>query len=57
MEGVEILKDKFTAEEKMLLINLIGNEQIHMTTKNSGAYKCHKYKRLERLKVKIKKLI
>lgn len=41
-------------EDKKLLIDLISNEQIHMIIKDSSKYKSSKYKKLEKLKVKIK---
>ena len=41
-------------EEKKLLLELIGNEQIHMIIKDHTKYESDKYKKLEELKVKIK---
>lgn len=41
-------------EEKKLLLELIGNEQIHMLIKDSSKYDSEKYKKLEELKIKIK---
>lgn len=42
-----------TEEEKKLLLELIGNEQIHMLKKISVFYCSEKYKRLEELKIKV----
>lgn len=47
---------EFSKEERKLLIELIGNEQIHMIIKNNEKYNSTKYKMLEQLKVKIKDL-
>lgn len=44
----------FDKEEKKLLLELIGNEQIHMIIKDCNKYDSDKYKKLEELKVKIK---
>lgn len=44
----------FSDKERKLLIELIGNEQIHMILKNQNKYNSDKYKALEKLKVKIK---
>ena len=44
----------FDKEEKKLLLELIGNEQIHMIIKDCNKYDSNKYKKLEELKVKIK---
>lgn len=41
-------------EEKKLLLELIGSEQIHMIIKDNTKYESNKYKMLEMLKVKIK---
>ena len=41
-------------EEKKLLLELIGNEQIHMIIKDHTKYESDKYQKLEELKVKIK---
>ena len=41
-------------EKKILLLDLICNEQIHMIIKDHTKYESEKYKRLEELKVKIK---
>lgn len=41
-------------EEKKILLELIGNEQIHMLLKDSGKYDSEKYVKLEELKIKIK---
>lgn len=40
--------------EKKMLIELISNEQIHMIIKDHTRYESDKYKKLEKLKVKIK---
>ena len=45
---------KFQENEKLLLIDLISNEQIHMIIKNPTKYDSKEYKDLEKLKVKIK---
>lgn len=45
---------QLSKEEKKLLLELIGNEQIHMIIKDNTKYECNKYKMLEMLKVKIK---
>lgn len=44
----------FDKEEIKLLLELIGNEQIHMIIKDSNKYESIKYKKLEALKIKIK---
>lgn len=44
----------FDKEEVKLLLELIGNEQIHMIIKDSSKYESIKYKKLEALKIKIK---
>ena len=41
-------------EEKKLLLELIGNEQIHMIIKDHTKYESEKYRELEELKIKIK---
>lgn len=41
-------------EEKKLILELICNEQIHMIIKDHTKYESEKYKKLEKLKVKIK---
>ena len=41
-------------EEKKILIELICNEQTHMIVKDHTKYESDKYKKLEKLKVKIK---
>ena len=43
-------------EEKKLLLELICNEQVHMIIKDHTKYESDKYKKLEKLKVKIKDL-
>lgn len=40
--------------EKKMLLELIGNEQIHMLLKDCNRYTSDKYKQLEELKVKVK---
>ena len=47
---------KINKEEKKLLIELICNEQTHMIVKDHTKYDSQKYKKLEKLKVKIKDL-
>lgn len=44
----------FSKEERKILIELISNEQIHMIIKDHTKYDSDKYKKLEKLKVKIK---
>lgn len=46
----------FSKEEKKVLLELIGNEQIHIIIKDSNKYSSEKYKKLEELKIKIKDL-
>lgn len=41
-------------EDKKILIELICNEQTHMIIKDNTKYESDKYKKLEKLKVKIK---
>lgn len=43
-------------EEKKLILELICNEQIHMIIKDHTKYESEKYKKLEKMKVKIKDL-
>ena len=45
---------KISKEEKKLLIELICNEQTHMIVKDHTKYDSDKYRKLEKLKVKIK---
>ena len=47
-------KINLTKEEKKMLIELICNEQTHMIVKDHTKYESDKYKKLEKLKVKIK---
>ena len=47
---------KINKEEKKLLIELVCNEQTHMIVKDHTKYDSDKYKKLEKLKVKIKDL-
>ena len=49
-------KINLTKEEKKMLIELICNEQTHMIIKDHTKYESDKYKKLEKLKVKIKDL-
>lgn len=51
---MELANEALTKEEKKLLLELIGNEQIHMILKNNEKYKSEKYRKLEELKMKIK---
>lgn len=46
------MKIKMNKEEKKLLLELIGNEQIHMIVKDHTKYDSEKYKMLESLKIK-----
>lgn len=41
-------------EEKKILIELICNERTHMIVKDHTKYESEKYRKLEKLKVKIK---
>lgn len=41
-------------KERKMLLELIGNEQIHMMIKNPDSYMSSKYKELEALKTKVK---
>lgn len=41
-------------EDKITLIELICNEQVHMIIRDHMAYKSDKYKKLEELKIKIR---
>ena len=43
----------FTKEDRELLLELIGNEQIHMIIKDNTKYLSDKYKKLEKLKAKV----
>ena len=43
----------FNESERKLLLELIGNEQIHMLIKDENKYESDKYKRLEDLKIKV----
>ena len=47
---------RLNKEEKKVLIELICNEQTHMIVKDHTKYDSQKYKKLEKLKVKIKDL-
>ena len=47
---------RLNKEEKKLLIELICNEQTHMIIEDHTKYESDKYKKLEKLKVKIKDL-
>ena len=46
----------FTDNERKTLLELIGNEQIHMLIKDEKKYDSDKYKKLEELKIKVKGL-
>lgn len=46
--------NQLNKEDRKLLLELIGNEQIHMIIKDHKKYESEKYVRLEELKVKIK---
>ena len=46
----------FTENERKMLLELIGNEQIHMLIKNEKKYDSDKYKKLEELKMKVNTL-
>lgn len=43
-------------DEKQMIIELICSEQTHMIIKNNNKYKSDRYKKLEKLKIKIKDL-
>lgn len=47
-------KEFFSKEEEKMLLELISNEQIHIIIKDCNKYDSEKYKKLEKLKVKIK---
>lgn len=53
MENKNTSTQIFTDEERKLILELIGNEQIHMLIKNSNKYVSDKYQKLEKLKIKI----
>ena len=46
----------FNDNERKLLLELIGNEQIHMLIKDEKKYDSDKYRRLEELKMKVNTL-
>ena len=46
----------FNDSERKMLLELIGNEQIHMLIKDEKKYDSDKYKRLEELKIKVNTL-
>lgn len=46
----------FNDSERKLLLELIGNEQIHMLIKDEKKYDSDKYRRLEELKIKVNNL-
>ena len=46
----------FNDSERKLLLELIGNEQIHMLIKDEKKYNSDKYKKLEELKIKVNSL-
>lgn len=46
----------FNENERKLLLELIGNEQIHMLIKDEKKYDSDKYRRLEELKMKVNTL-
>ena len=46
----------FNDNERKLLLELIGNEQIHMLIKDEKKYNSEKYKKLEELKIKVNSL-
>ena len=48
------LMNQLNKEERKLLLELIGNEQIHMIIKDHTKYDSEKYKMLESLKIKVK---
>lgn len=43
-----------TKDDKKTIIELICNEQTHMIIKDHTKYESEKYKKLEKLKIKIK---
>ena len=45
-------KKTINGKEKKILLELIGNEQIHMIIKDHTKYESERYKRLEELKIK-----
>ena len=46
----------FNDNERKILLELIGNEQIHMLIKDEKKYDSDKYKKLEELKIKVNSL-
>ena len=55
-ETENMTKKTINGKEKKILLELIGNEQIHMIIKDHTKYESERYKRLEELKIKIKNL-
>lgn len=47
----------YSVEEMKLILDLVGNEQISMLTKDNSKYRSGKYKLLEQIKVKTKNII
>ena len=46
----------FNDLERKMMLELIGNEQIHMLIKDERKYDSDKYKKLEELKIKVNNL-
>ena len=46
----------FNENERKLLLELIGSEQIHMLIRDEKKYTSDKYKKLEELKIKVNSL-
>lgn len=55
MHYVQLMGEiRMNKDEKKMLIELICNEQTHMIIKDHTKYESEKYKKLEKLKIKIK---
>lgn len=52
--STKTIKSEISSKERKILLELIGNEQIHMILKHPDSYETDKYKSLEKLKTKIK---
>ena len=52
----DIENENFSGDEKSLLINMICHHQTSMIVKKPTSYESEEYKKLEKLKVKIKNM-
>ena len=52
----DIENENFSGDEKSLLINMICHRQTSMIVKKPTSYESEEYKKLEKLKVKIKNM-